>query len=205
MQLTIRYLVFISLLLFLFNNCTNKDENKCKKYYNFSFSPMITPVKDKFVTGDTIWIKLDYRPDGLINLTDSSLIKTSAIDMKFRTFIYQLDYSQFQLYRKHQDFIIVNKIGNVTKTKDYLDLHFTVFSDKRSISFGLVPKKTGYYRLQFDLGLFACGMKTKLVSPECEEYVSYFFDINEKYHSIQNPPFCRPSSFSFSVKRSDKN
>lgn len=171
-------------LVLLIQSCWPSESKDCEKHYDFTIPISISPSRDTFHVGDTIWVESTVE-NILVNTLDGSETDISQLPLKFTASI--TEYNQNGYVFSSHLFSYVNVVG----TFELVDLggpNFTQVyyeadgSHARTFKVGVVinSKGTGDGTFEFDLGYLRPDYEEyEVLNKKCLDMIKFRFNTNE--------------------------
>ena len=177
-------LLSLPLLLIGIYGCPNPNEADCEKHYNFTIPVTISPAKDTFHVGDTIWVE-SIVENFLVNNLDGSETDLSQLPLKFDASVDE--YNQNGYVFSSQLFSYINETG-AFKFADlggptYLKVSYEdVDNHARKFKVGIVINSigTGEGTFNLEFGYLTPDYEAyEVLNKKCLDIIAFQFDANE--------------------------
>lgn len=183
-------ILFITLLFSAMFTCTVScvKKKKCENTYRFEFSVKVTPTKETYALGDTIWINFAYDSNNLLNLNENTTVDIGdldlAIDFGITRFNDTIDVNGIDYFNpviKDGDLQRVDLVG-----VSIYNIQFTKVEGLNQSKFGLIPNSSGDFAIEFNSILHLQG-DIKVTDTSCIEYLeAYQFNLNNNAENGYN-------------------
>ena len=180
------YCIFFTLALLSICGCSSCFPNgasDCEKHYDFTIPMTISPAKDTFHIGDTIWVE-SIVSNHLTNKLDGEEADIASLFLKFDMAI--------STYKDNKDvfadhfFNYVDVIGHVYPGQVFTRMVYEDSLGHRKLKFGVIPKSTGngsgLFLLSFDYVTYDYA-EAELLNEDCLDIINFWYQTNEERDS----------------------
>jgi hypothetical protein len=176
-----KYAIFITIAFWGFNSCSLFIDT-CYQEYEFTFPCSLSPKKDTFSIGDTIWMSFFIPTNVYDNISQQ--------EYSFGDFEHKINFSidsagSVGTYFDEQYFDIVNIKGRLILGSLGIDRVFRLDFDSStsgdSVEFAIIPKNIGTYVMNFGYATTDYySEKNSIIKENCTEYIQVYLGMNNR-------------------------
>lgn len=160
-----------------------KNNSFCTQTLLFDIPLKLTPSRDTFQIGDTIWLESNVN-HSIEDLNSGSMVEIRDFDFKTRVGIYRFDIGG----NAFDSFDFINKKGEFQVFTQFISMNYDSEENQRVIEIGLIPNQSGGFYFSF-YNLLEDLHDVNLTESDCIETVDINYNMNDgknNYHFIEN-------------------
>ncbi|HFA49683.1 MAG TPA: hypothetical protein ENJ95_11790 [Bacteroidetes bacterium] len=170
-------------LLFFLTACESCDPppSYCERVFQFDIPFSLSPEKDTFLIGDTIWVESEYEKM-LLDKNSGDYIDIGKFDFRVKTGVIRIDTLGYD--SNPDNFEVLDIIGKfeVQPLGQNLSIIHIVYEDDntgRSVKAGIILNATGIFHVSFTNIRPDIEDDIHLIESSCNQKISLSYNLNE--------------------------